>query len=205
MIYLARHCITDYNEKGIVLGHTDMSLNENGLIQSVSLITAFSDIKLDKIYCSDLRRTKQTAYLINLNHSIEIIPDKRLRGYNYGTFENHKWTALTSSYWELFDKSPNLFNAESSKDVYLRIKDFFESIDFDDKDILIVTHGGALRVIIYYLENKDNFDDELFKSKYSDIYLEHGKFITYKDGVVDYSNIKSRSKVRSLKENKIEK
>ena len=195
MIYLARHCLTDYNEKGIIIGHTDIPLNENGLIQSVSLITAFTNIKLDKIYCSDLKRTMQTAYLINLNHSLEIILDKRLRGYNYGTFEKQSWSNLEESNLKNFNNCLSLFGGESNEDVYNRVKDFFETNDLSGKDILIVTHGGTLRIIIYYLENKDNFDEKLFESKYNDIYLEHGKFITYENGHIDYSNIKKLNRL----------
>lgn len=53
-------------------------------------------------------------------------------------------------------------HAESMTSVYSRIKSFFDELDEDQKNILIVTHGGALRMIMHYAECRDVFIRERY-------------------------------------------
>lgn len=46
---------------------------------------------------------------------------------------------------------------EKPESVYNRIKSFFDELD-DSEDILIVTHGGVLRMLMYYVKNSEFFD-----------------------------------------------
>ena len=73
-------------------------------------------------------------------------------------------------------KTPELLNAEPKKDIFNRIKSFFDELDENEGNILIVTHGGALRMAMYYAENNKEFDSgkyekyKLFKMNNGDIF-----------------------------------
>ncbi|MFW5879460.1 MAG: histidine phosphatase family protein, partial [bacterium] len=59
-IYLIRHGQTDYNKKGIVQGSgIDASLNDLGRQQAEAFYDAYRNMPFDKIYISDLKRTKE--------------------------------------------------------------------------------------------------------------------------------------------------
>lgn len=167
MIYLVRHGQTDWNIEKRTQGHTDIPLNDNGKQQAQIISEKLKYLKIDKIYSSDLLRSKETAEIINQNFNLEIIFDKRLREINYGDLEGIPRTELNKKTWEIFNKNPEKLHAEPIIEVYNRIKSFFEEIE-TDKNILIVAHGGALRVIMYYINNKEIFNKEEYDKTFKD-------------------------------------
>jgi len=172
MIYLVRHGQTDWNIEKKTQGHTDIPLNDNGKQQALTLSEKLKYLKIDKIYSSDLLRSKETAQIINSSFNLEIILDKRLREINYGDLEGIPRTELNEEVWEIFNKTPEKLHAEPIIEVYNRIKSFFEEIE-NDKNILIVAHGGALRVIMYYINNKEIFNKEEYDKKYKDFKIKN--------------------------------
>lgn len=64
-IYLIRHGEANKkNGKKYCLGRTDFPLTENGRMQALQLKDCFIADKFDKIYCSSLRRSRETAEII---------------------------------------------------------------------------------------------------------------------------------------------
>lgn len=175
MIYLIRHGQTDWNLEKKTQGHTDISLNENGKEQAKLVSRIISNYKIDKIYSSDLLRAKETAEIINENFGLNIILDNRLREINYGDLEGVPRPTLSQDVWDVFNNNPEKLNAEPIINVFNRIKNFFDELDYD-KNIIIVTHGGALRTIMYYINNKDNFDKKIYDEKYRDTKINNGAF-----------------------------
>ena len=90
-----------------------------------------------------------------------LIVDKRLREINYGILEGVERNKLPSNIWDIFNNEPNKLNAEPMIRVYSRIKSFFDELE-EQKNILIVTHGGALRMIMHYAECRDVFVRERY-------------------------------------------
>ena len=166
MIYIVRHGQTDWNKLDVTQGISDVSLNAIGIRQAELASSAIKDVKIDKIYSSDLDRAKVTAKIINSNFKYRIKIDERLREIDYGDIEGVPKHYVKEKDYETLKKYPKKVNAEPLEDVYKRIKDFFSDINLDE-DILIVTHAGVLRMIIYYLEHPDNFNKELFVNEYS--------------------------------------
>lgn len=178
MIYLVRHGQTDWNLEKKTQGHTDISLNENGKEQAKLISKVISNYKIDKIYSSDLLRAKETAEIINENFGLDIILDNRLREINYGDLEGIARPTLSQDVWDIFNSNPEKLNAEPIINVFNRIKSFFNDLDYN-KNIIIVTHGGALRTIMYYINNKDNFDKKIYDKKYRDTKINNGAFFEY--------------------------
>lgn len=175
MIYLVRHGQTDWNLEKKTQGHTDISLNENGKEQAKLVSKVIKNYKIDKIYSSDLLRAKETAEIINENFGLDIILDNRLREINYGDLEGVPRPTLTQDVWDVFNNNPEELNAEPITKVFNRIKSFFDELDYN-KNIIIVTHGGALRTIMYYINNRDSFDKKIYDEKYRDTKINNGAF-----------------------------
>ena len=161
MIYLVRHGQTDWNIAKKTQGHTDIPLNDFGKKEAERVSEIFSSIPISKIISSDLIRAKETAEIINVRTKCPLIVDKRLREINYGILEGVERNKLPSNIWDIFNNEPNKLNAEPMIRVYSRIKSFFDELE-EQKNILIVTHGGALRMIMHYAECRDVFVRERY-------------------------------------------
>ena len=190
MIYFIRHGETDWNIEKKTQGHTDIPLNDNGKKQALVLANKIKKIKINKIISSDLKRAMETAEIIGKFlkcNSFET--DKKIREFNYGTLEGICRDELTSETWEIFNNHPEKLNAESVYDVFLRIKSFFENLQNDYNDnLLIVAHGGSLRVIKYYLENKI-FDKDKYLKFYKDLKIKNADIFEWKNGVDNTVNL----------------
>jgi broad specificity phosphatase PhoE len=160
MIYLVRHGQTDWNVVKRLMGQTNIPLNDFGRVQAQSLGKEISELKIDQIFSSDLQRTRETAEIVNKFFNADISLDNRLREINYGDIEGRLKETI-KEYWNLFNAHPEQFNAESLESVYNRIKSFFEDLAKKDlSNVLIVTHGGTLRMIMYYAKNRNSFNKE---------------------------------------------
>ena len=159
MIYLVRHGQTDWNFNKKIQGQTDIPLNENGQMQAKKTSENISKYKIERIISSDLSRAKETAEIINEKIGLNIELDERLREVEYGDYEGKCYGKFTEEDWNKFNRDPEIFNGEPRYDVYKRVKSFFDELD-DDKNILIVTHGGIIRMMKYFEKNRENFNFE---------------------------------------------
>lgn len=156
-LYLVRHGETDSNLKNKFLGHTDIKINENGILQAVKLSKYFKDIKITKFYSSPLIRAKMTSEILNKNLNLNILYSDQLKERNFGIFDNLSYDEIKNKY----EKEYNLWlsdlnyhkieNGESAFDVYKRCEDFLKSLSFENEKILIVTHLGIIRNILSIL------------------------------------------------------
>ncbi|UYP47481.1 2,3-bisphosphoglycerate-dependent phosphoglycerate mutase [Candidatus Lokiarchaeum ossiferum] len=154
-IYLIRHGETDWNKQGKIQGHMDIALNQQGRLQAKILASKFKNIKIDRIYTSDLLRASQTAEIINKTTKSLLIADERLRERNYGDWQNYSWS-------EVHSQNPNLKEewrtnpvhsrppkGESLHDLYNRITRFLSELISEAKNnILIVAHNSPLKILI---------------------------------------------------------
>ena len=161
MIYFVRHGQTNWNLEHKTQGWTDIPLNENGKIEAKKVSNIFKNIKIDKIYSSDLSRAKKTAEIIKQNYNLDIIIDERLREIKYGDLEGLRISKLDQNTWDIINNNPKKLNAEGYDEVYNRIVDFFKQIN-KNENILIVTHAGIIRILLYFVKNnifkKEEFD-----------------------------------------------
>ncbi len=144
------HGTTTDNENGISSGWHEAELSDAGIKQSIDLKEQTKDKKFDVIFCSDLKRSVQSAEL-TWKGIYKIIPDSRLRECNYGDF-NAKPSDIVGPMQEkmINEKFPN---GESYEDVKKRIADFLEFLkkNYDGKSIAIVAHKApqlALDVLL---------------------------------------------------------
>ena len=87
-IYVTRHGQTDYNKDEIILGVTDLPLNETGMAQARELAENVEKLgDVDIIIASPMKRALTTAQAVADRCGLEIIVDERLREWDYGGFE----------------------------------------------------------------------------------------------------------------------
>jgi alpha-ribazole phosphatase len=153
-LILIRHGETDYNLQNRYCGFSNPSLNKNGIWQSRKLADRFSNIKVEKIYSSDLKRAIETAKIIFKKNSIEQLPG--FREMNFGIFEGLKYDEIVKKYPSLYkDWIDNpirikLPNGEALEDLVERVRKrlTFLLSQHKDGEIALVTHGGPIRVIL---------------------------------------------------------
>jgi broad specificity phosphatase PhoE len=93
-VYVARHGQTDWNLEGRLQGGTDIPLNGTGREQAVQLGERLKSIRLDAIYSSGLRRSRETAELIGSSAPLTSLP--RLNERRLGKFEGQKLARSTT-------------------------------------------------------------------------------------------------------------
>ena len=180
MIYLIRHGQTDWNLDRKLQGQTDIPLNDNGREQAEDAAKEISKLKIDRIISSDLLRAKETAEIINKKIGKEISFDKRLREVNFGDYERKLIETIKDEDWDVFNQNPEKKNGESRKHVYERVKSFLQEIN-EEENVLVVTHGGALRMMLYYAGNKEKFDMTSYDEFTKDYWISNAKVIYYKE------------------------
>ncbi|MGD8969150.1 MAG: alpha-ribazole phosphatase [Anaerolineae bacterium] len=153
---LARHGETAWNAARRYQGQTDVPLNEVGRHQADALAQRLSGEKIDAIYASDLQRAWETAAAIGPFHDLSIQADPRLREIKFGD-----WEGLTSE--EIREQDPESLttwhndplhasppSGETLNQVARRAGAALAEIiaHNPDKTVLIVAHGGILRVLL---------------------------------------------------------
>ncbi len=153
-LILIRHGQTDYNLQNRYCGFSNPLLNNQGIKQSERLAARVKDIKIDKVYSSDLKRAYQTAEIIFKNNPIEKVAD--FREMNFGLFEGLKYEEITEIYPKLYRDWINnpikvkIPNGEGLKDLNKRVKKrlSFMLSEHRDRTIALVIHGGPIRIIL---------------------------------------------------------
>ena len=185
MIYFVRHGQTNWNITKRIQGQVDIPLNENGREQARNISEEIANLKIDKIISSDLSRAKETAEIINQRMQKKLIIDERLREINYGLIEGTRRLDLSEKTWKIYDTEPEKLHAESKKDVYERIKSFFEEIHSsnNDENILVVTHGGILRMVMYYSKYREEYNYEKYKELIDNISIKNAQIIAWEGSI----------------------
>ncbi len=164
MIYFVRHGQTEWNKIGKMQGHIDIELDSEGKEQAKIVKDKLQGIKFDKVFCSPLKRAKQTAQII-CNQEITI--DNRLIERYNGELEGKLKTEI--DVWTDFnDPNDTRFGIEPLNIFKERINNFLEEIikNYKDKNILVVTHAGVCLYVRCYFEGEpDGNLNEKYKLK----------------------------------------
>lgn len=159
-LYVIRHGLTDWNIQGRIQGSTDIELNSTGINQAKQTAELLKNTDFKAIYSSPLKRTIDTAKIINEYHNIDIIKDNRIIERNFGNFEGTQNVLTDISDYLDFEKNLSTNNVESIKALFQRIENFlldlFNKYKNTDSNILIVTHGGVSIAITAIINNTKN-------------------------------------------------
>jgi probable phosphoglycerate mutase len=169
-LYILRHGETDFNKNGMVQGSgINSSLNETGRAQSEAFYQAYQHIDFDKIYVSELIRTRETVDKFILRG----IVTQALVGLNeisWGVQEGLAFTPESSTVyqqtcdaWSNGDLEARIEGGETPAEVATRQRMAMDHIlASEGSTILISTHGRAIRILLctllgYPLQMMTNF------------------------------------------------
>ncbi len=154
-LYLIRHAETNWNKEGRIQGDKDIPLNEKGLQQARLAADKLKDVSFDAIYSSDLLRAMETAQFLQFSNKCEIIPDRRLRERNYGTWKGLTWDEVRSlHYKEYISVKQDSINGrpqmgESMQNLAYRVYEFFNELTSQAfQNVAIVSHNSPLMLLV---------------------------------------------------------
>ncbi len=148
-IILTRHGETVENVNGILQGHLPGVLTEKGIRQAKTLALKLKDEKIDCIYCSDLKRSADTANEIMVFHSnSKIVFVDGLREVDLGPFARKKLLVID---WNNRPKK-----VETREAMCARVKLVLERAfsEYPSGTVVFVGHAGTNKAIISVLKNK---------------------------------------------------
>ena len=148
ILIFIRHAETNFNRNGIFAGRIDCNITKDGFEKAKELFRK-EQKQFDYIYCSPLKRTKQTLEAI-IPGTVQIV-DERIIEISIGEWEGKKKDSIDKNLLALYragQYTPP--RAETTSQVDKRVcsfvKSLFENYHADEK-ILIVTHNGVMRSI----------------------------------------------------------
>lgn len=156
-LYVIRHGQTIVNVLELVNSRNSIGINIKGRIEAKKASEIIKNIKIDLIFCSPLRRTKQTCKIVNKNN-VKVIYDDRLLEREVGN--KHFRFASKIDIYKWYDPEENMIykNTEGFKSILKRVEGILNEIKekYPDKTILFVTHGDVCKALNAFLTN--NFD-----------------------------------------------
>jgi alpha-ribazole phosphatase len=152
-VLFIRHAETEM--AGRYCGHSDPDLSAQGRAQLTALAQSLAEEELDTVYSSDLRRAASTAQAIAAGRNIPQVLRPALREIHFGDWEGMSWEQIerldpeyaqkwVDSYPRLPAPSGENFEAFERR-VVMEVNHL---MDRSRGPIAVVTHGGALRVVL---------------------------------------------------------
>lgn len=144
-IFLVRHGEADSNAGGFFAGWKDVSLTPLGRQQALLLSKRLLREGIERAFCSDLLRARQTLEAISLPCPKEF--SSALREKNYGELEGVKWEDNEKKFEKYhLDSSARAPGGENNEDVQRRVCGYFEKtvMDAPEEKVLVVSHHGPL-------------------------------------------------------------
>lgn len=163
-VILVRHGETAWNKESRFLGQSNPGLNEKGEIQAQAAADVLMNEDIDLIFSSDLRRALQTAEAIAGTHQMPVRVITSLREINFGDWEGLTFDILQSRYPALCSewiKNPwavRIPGGETAEEVRCRVAEAWNAIVLiaaGRKTVVIVAHGGPLRILMCQLTGVD--------------------------------------------------
>lgn len=157
-IYFVRHGQTLFNLQDKVQGFCDSPLTKTGVEVAKKLGKALKDIPFDAVYASTSERAFDTANYAMQNRDIQVVLDKRIKEFNFGTLEGELHESKVLLEGRSKDPLQLLIDGwvdvggENLSMVHERIASFFEDIKDVDGKILIVSHGMWIAAALIYLD-----------------------------------------------------
>jgi len=161
IIDFVRHVESIGNQMNILQGHLDYPLSETGIHQSKSLSKKLRQ-NYDVIYVSSSKRAIQTlCYALNIEKPADdsrIKISDNFKEINFGILEGRKRDELSNEEEEMYQQIKsnidyNNHEGESIREVQKRVLYEFNHLVEKAKisnhnNILIVTHGGVIQVLL---------------------------------------------------------
>ena len=156
MLHIVRHGRTAHNASGLLLGRLDPPLDELGRAQAAATAAAFG--RVDRVICSPLLRTRETA----ATFGIEPIIDERWIELDYGEYDGRPLGEIRSETWQAWrsdlDFAPP--GGESLRQLGVRVRSALDDLIADgsaaDRTTVIVTHVSPIKAAVCWALGADD-------------------------------------------------
>ncbi len=153
-----RHGETEWNVKQRLQGHKNTPLTREGIKRIEALAHRLNKYTFDAVYSSDQLRAVETARIIMQKSKLDITKDERLRERSFGILEGLNRDEIKQKHPEIWERmmarDPEYIfpEGETGNDFYNRTVNFFEEIaENPHQNILVVSHGGVLTMLVRYI------------------------------------------------------
>ena len=180
ILYLVRHGQTDYNASQRFQGRgIDAELNELGRKQAEAVARDFGggSATIDRLYCSSLKRTAETAAPLAHAQNLQIISSIHLDEMDFGSLEGAyvadylPYLCELQEQWRSGQTSIPVHEGEHPEQVYSRANGYvhdvvlggYESEGRRPEKVVLVVHGRLIRILLsvwlgYGLEQMDEIE-----------------------------------------------
>jgi 2,3-bisphosphoglycerate-dependent phosphoglycerate mutase len=165
-LIIVRHHESEWNHQGLWTGTTDVHLTHYGFWKSEEMGLLIKDMPIDYVFASAQVRTHETLVAMleaRGLHSVSGESTPALNERDYGDYTGkNKWDVEQEIGEEAFERMRRDWDypvphGETLKMVYERVVPFYTATVVpllrESKNVLIVSHGNALRALMVYLES----------------------------------------------------
>lgn len=152
-IFYSPHMTSVDNEAKRASGHADVPLSPTGRERARELGQHYATEALDAIFHSDLQRSATTAQIAFAERGIPLIPDARLREYDYGDSTQYPIEQVEAEFsHRVTEPFPH---GESLLMVVQRVGDFLHDIlqKYDGKTVVAIGHRATKYGLEYWHSN----------------------------------------------------
>jgi probable phosphoglycerate mutase len=161
LILLMRHGQIPQFSPRRYIGKQDFPLDETGLDQARKTGRYLAELNIDRVFCSNLLRTRQTAELARPDFKSKITQIDELQEIDLGLWEGLTKQQVMADYPSEYEErglnmgSYRTPEGESFADVQQRALNAFHKIAEIGGTSLVVAHGGVNRTILCHLLGMD--------------------------------------------------
>jgi len=162
-LVLARHGETAWNVERIFRGRSEVELDDVGMRQAELLGEYLSNLKLDAIYSSPVRRALDTANIVARYQKIDVRVAQGLSDMHFGEWQSlseqevrRRYPALLDE-WHSTPERIRMPGGESLEDVRNRSMQVVSGVVSKyDGSVLLVSHRVVIKVLVCSLLGLDN-------------------------------------------------
>jgi probable phosphoglycerate mutase len=158
MIYLLRHVAVKADGERRFIGQSDPPLSDTGRRHAGQWSRGLEPIEFEAVFCSDLRRSQETAWIIAGDYPAAVRTMPKLREIHLGQWDGLSMAYVRRHFPEKWRKRGENISGykppggESFEDLQNRVVPTFEEVGEQLKGHgLIVAHAGVNRVILCHV------------------------------------------------------
>jgi broad specificity phosphatase PhoE len=155
-IHLARHGQTAYNHEGRFQGHLPVPLDATGREQAAALAEVAAGVRIASLWCSPLRRARETADVVAARIGLEPVEDARFAETDTGDWTDRSFADVHAEDPEgfaRFERSDPTFRypgGESFAEQSKRVQAGLAALRAQQSVLpaLVVCHRGVIRLAL---------------------------------------------------------
>jgi broad specificity phosphatase PhoE len=152
VIYFETHATSLDNEAGIASGENDVDLSQAGERQAHELGLRYRSTLIDRVLCSDLRRSWRTAGIAFAGCGTPVVRDHRLKECSYGDWNGAPAAFIDAKRLDYVDTP--FPNGQSYSMIAAGIRDCLAD-NSDAKCLLIIGHRATYYALRHLIDGVD--------------------------------------------------